>query len=772
MTTLDVMFAVLRFLAMLASLTACLARAGQTVLSISGDEFIINGMPTYAGQFWQGHKVQGLLMNARLVQATFDDRNPETAAQWAYPGTGKWDANLNTSEFLAAMPDWKRHGLIAFTLNLQGGSPQGYSQAQPWHNSAFQSDGSLAPAYLERLERILNRADDLGMVVILGLFYFGQDERLADEAAVIRGVDNTLDWLFAKGWQNVIIEINNECNVRYDHAILKPERVHELIGRVHRTKRDGRRFLVSTSYGGGTLPGTNVLKAADFVLLHGNGVHDPRKLAEMVRQTRDLPGWKTKPILFNEDDHFDFAQPMNNFTAALTERAGWGYFDFRQKGEKFAEGFQSVPVDWSIGSQRKRDFFNLLADITGSLPRGARFLPDPGARWWKGNLHTHSLWSDGDDYPEMIAAWFKERGYHFLSFTEHNQMALGQKWVTATTKKAGGEMLTKYRTKFGDDWVEERLRLGTNQVRLKTFPEYSALLADPGKFLLLSSEEITGGHLTVPVHVNGTNLREPIDPKGGSNVWEVMQNSVNSVLKQRGKTGQPMFPHINHPNFGWGITAEELMRVNGERFFEIYNGHPSVHNEGEPGHAGTERVWDIVLTWRLGVLGLPPMFGLGVDDSHNYHKFGLKESNPGRGWVVVRAARLTPESLIEALERGDFYASSGVTLKDVRREKNRLTVQIAGELGVTYRTQFIGTRRGFNPDNEPLRNAAGGILRVTHRYSDDIGKILDQVDGTVASYELTGNELYVRAKVTSSKRKENPYAKDETESAWVQPVMP
>jgi len=766
------MFAALRFLAVLAAFATGLARAGQTVVSISGDEFLINGMPTYAGQFWQGHKVQGLLMNARLVQATFDDRNPATAAQWAYPDTGKWDADQNTREFLAAMPDWKRHGLLAFTLNLQGGSPQGYSQAQPWHNSAFNADGSLDPAYLARLERILNRADDLGMVVILGLFYFGQDERLADEAAVIRGVDSTLDWLFAKGWQNVLIELNNECNVRYDHAILKPERVHELIDRVHKTKREGRRFLVSTSYGGGALPGTNVLKAADFVLLHGNGVSDPRKLAEMVRQTRDLPGWKTKPILFNEDDHFDFAQPLNNFTAALTERAGWGYFDFRQKGEKFADGFQSVPVDWSIGSPRKRDFFNLLAGITGSLPRGARFLPDPAARWWKGNLHTHSLWSDGDDYPEMIAAWYKERGYHFLSFTEHNQIAQGQKWVTATEKKAGGAVLAKYRAKFGDSWVEERLRLGTNQVRLKTLGEFYPLLNEPGRFQLIPAEEITGGHLTAPVHVNATNLREPIDPKGGSNVLEVMQNSVNSVLKQRGKTGQPMFPHINHPNFGWGITAEELMRVNGERFFEVYNGHPSVHNEGEPGRAGIERVWDIVLTWRLGVLGLPPMFGLGVDDSHNYHKFERKESNPGRGWVVVRAARLTPESLIEALERGDFYASSGVTLKDVRREKNRLTVQIAAEPGVTYRTQFIGTRRGFKTDNEPFRNAAGDMLRVTHRYGDDIGAVLGQVDGPVATYELTGDELYVRAKVTSSKRKENPYAKDETEAAWVQPVIP
>jgi hypothetical protein len=128
--------------------------------------------------------------------------------------------------------------------------------------------------------------------------------------------------------------------------------------------------------------------------------------------------------------------------------------------------------------------------------------------------------------------------------------------------------------------------------------------------------------------------------------------------------------------------------------------------------------------------------------------------------------------LIEALERGDFYASSGVTLKDVRREKNRLTVQIAAEPGVTYRTQFIGTRRGFKTDNEPFRNAAGDMLRVTHRYGDDIGEVLGQVDGPVASYELTGDELYVRAKVTSSKRKENPYAKDETEAAWVQPVIP
>ena len=175
--------------------------------------------------------VEGLLLNSRMVQGIFDDLNPETRPLWAYPDTGKWDAERNTREFLAAMPEWRRHGLLAFTINLQGGSPQGYSQNQPWHNSAIEADGALRADYLGRLERILNRADELGMVVILGYFYFGQDQRLTNEAAVLRAADNATDWLLDKGWRNVLVEINNECNVRYDHELLKPGRVHELIQR-------------------------------------------------------------------------------------------------------------------------------------------------------------------------------------------------------------------------------------------------------------------------------------------------------------------------------------------------------------------------------------------------------------------------------------------------------------------------------------------------------------------------------------------------------------
>jgi len=339
----------------------------KTTLSIVDEAFHINGEPTYKGRVWKGHKIEGLLINARLVQGIFDDLNPETVPLWAYPDTGKWDADRNTREFIAAMPEWRRHGMLAFTINLQGGSPRGYvGLQQPWHNSAFEADGSLRPDYTARLERIINRADELGMVVILGYFYWGQDQRLSDESVVKHAVDNATNWILDQGWLNVLIEINNECDINFHHEILRPDRVHELIQQVKDIKRDGRRLLAGTSYGGGTIPKENVVRVSDFILIHGNGVSDPKRIAEMVRETRAVPGYTPKPILFNEDDHFDFDKSENNFVAAVSEYASWGYFDYRMKGEGFDDGYQSVPVNWGLSSQRKKDFFRLVAEITGA----------------------------------------------------------------------------------------------------------------------------------------------------------------------------------------------------------------------------------------------------------------------------------------------------------------------------------------------------------------------------------------------------------------------
>ena len=352
----------------------CLAAQPKTTVTIRGEDFFINGEITMKGRELEGVSLEGLLPNSRMVQGIFDDLNPATRPLWKYPDTGEWDADRNTDEFVAAMAEWRRHGLLAFTVNIQGGSPTGYGN-KGWINPGYYKDGKLRDDYFKRLGRILTKADDLGMVVILGLFYFGQDEQLDSEQAVIHAVSGTIDWLFQKGFRNVIIEINNECNIKsYDHDILKPERVHELIELVKNKKdpKSGQRFYVSTSYGGGHIPHPNVAGPADFILLHGNGVSDPNRITEMVKLTRRVEGHHPMPILFNEDDHYDFDKPVNNMINAFRARASWGFFDFRKRGETlvkgdstFREGYQSVPVDWGIGSQRKKEFFELLARISG-----------------------------------------------------------------------------------------------------------------------------------------------------------------------------------------------------------------------------------------------------------------------------------------------------------------------------------------------------------------------------------------------------------------------
>lgn len=435
----------------------------------------------------------------------------------------------------------------------------------------------------------------------------------------------------------------------------------------------------------------------------------------------------------------------------------------------------------------------LLAALTTPLfSQSQPAAPAAEARWYKGNLHTHSLWSDGDDYPEMIADWYKRQGYHFLGISDHNVIQAGTRWFELkapvsiggnVNQRGGGPVLEKYLRRFGPDWVQTREVDGKRSVRLKPLDEYRALLEEPNRFLMIPSEEITSTwkrpktatapEQSGPVHINVTNPREFIAPAEGDNAVAVMDQVVDAVVAQREKTGQPMFAHINHPNFRWGITADELMQVKRERFFEVYNGHPGVFNDGDAAHLSMDAMWDAMLARRLTDLNLPVVYGVGVDDSHNYHEIGLGKSNAGRGWVMVRAKHLTPESIVLAMEAGDFYATSGVELNDVKRGTNQLSVAIKGEAGVKYRTQFIGTRRGFSTSTEPLTSTAKDAARtMPHRkYSKEVGAVLAEVEGVAASYTLRGDELYVRAKVISSKPKVNGSVAGEFETAWTQPLV-
>ena len=390
-------------------------------------------------------------------------------------------------------------------------------------------------------------------------------------------------------------------------------------------------------------------------------------------------------------------------------------------------------------------------------------------KWYKGNLHTHSLWSDGDDFPEMIADWYKGQGYDFLALSDHNVLSVGERWMPLRdVRKRGGDLaLTKYKQRFGDV-VELRTSENGEEVRLQPLAKVKELLEEPGKFLMIQSEEITdnfretvnGEELTRAIHMNATNVAETIKPQGGKSVREVIANNFRAAEEQAQRLNRPILTHLNHPNFRWGVSAEDLAAVVEEKYFEVFNGHPGVNQLGDEKHISIEKLYDVVNTIRLAQLDAEPVRGLGTDDAHHYHVPGMKRSTAGRGWVMVRAKALAPEAIIAAMKAGDFYASSGVTLKDVRYDatSRKIEIEIEADGDATYTTQFIGTPKGF---------ADGGKTPLD---SDKVGIAFATVEGTTPSYTLTGEELYVRALITSSKPPKNPVWETQRQQAWTQPV--
>ncbi|HET6422328.1 MAG TPA: hypothetical protein VFG20_01515 [Planctomycetaceae bacterium] len=416
--------------------------------------------------------------------------------------------------------------------------------------------------------------------------------------------------------------------------------------------------------------------------------------------------------------------------------------------------------------------FAVLAFLPASAPRvtSANTLKAAGTKqWYRGNMHTHSLWSDGDNFLENIALWYREQKYDFLVFTDHNTLARSERWIDVDKAKSGRKAYAQLKKNFPDQ-ILDREKDGKTEVRLKTFPEVVDLVGIPEKFLLIQGEEVSDKFGKLPVHLCAANLQEMIPPLGGQSVAEAIQNDVNALIAQRERTRQAMMIHLNHPNFGWGVTAEDLAQVRGENFFEVYNGHPGVHNSGDAVHASTERIWDIINTLRLTELQLPMMYGLATDDGHSYHNIPSRASEPGRGWVMVLANALTPDALIASMEAGQFYASSGVFLEEVTAAKTGIALKIRGEEGVTYRTEFVGTRKDFDRTSSPVKDEQGNELPVTRRYSDDVGTVLASSESLTPSYSFRGDELYVRARVVSSKKHPNPSEIDDLESAWTQPT--
>jgi len=399
-----------------------------------------------------------------------------------------------------------------------------------------------------------------------------------------------------------------------------------------------------------------------------------------------------------------------------------------------------------------------------------RLAAEAGQRWCRGNMHTHSFWSDGDDFPEAIAKWYRDRGYQFLVFTDHNTLLQKENWVNLDKRKIAFERLS---AEWPVEWIETRGEGAAREIRLKTFDEVFAKLAVPQEYLLIQGEEITDRFGKLPVHLCATHTLEFLPPTGGESVADVIQRNFLAAQSRRERSGVKTLLHLNHPNFNYAVTAEQLLPTVGGNFFEVYNGHPAVNNSGDETHASTARMWDIINSFRLETQKLPLLYGLATDDCHNYfEKSPGKKAQPGRGWVTVLTSTLTPDALVESLEAGRFYASSGVALKSISCDSAALRLEIAAEEGVTYRTDFIGTDRGFPTESQPAVADEAQASLLTRRYSDQIGRVYASVEGVNPEYRLTGRELYVRAVVTSSRRHPNPGEKDEFECAWVQPVTP
>jgi len=372
----------------------------------------------------------------------------------------------------------------------------------------------------------------------------------------------------------------------------------------------------------------------------------------------------------------------------------------------------------------------------------------PVKKWYKGNLHAHSYWSDGQEFPEMVMDWYKSNGYNFTVLSDHNTLAEREKWITLSERDYLQKGFENYLNKYGEEWVDFVTdSVGKIKVKLKTYNEYRSLYEKDPNFLIIQSEEISAKFGNKPIHINATNIQEKIDPLDGESTVEVVQNNINAILEQRKESKVPIMPHINHPNYKYSISASDFVQLKNVRFFEVYNGHPLDNGSGDSLHLSTEQMWDVInISYFLN--NQKPIYAIAADDSHQYNRFSKKYSNPGRGWVMVNTELLSAESIINAMEKGNFYATTGIVLKDFSFDSNILKIEVEQEENTNYEIEFIGVNR-----------------------HDRESKLVKKVNGNKAEFKLTNHHMFIRLRVISNRTNENFFNEMEFEKAWTQPVF-
>lgn len=320
---------------------------------------------------------------------------------------------------------------------------------------------------------------------------------------------------------------------------------------------------------------------------------------------------------------------------------------------------------------------SLVLALVPSTPAAQQFerLALTSGRWYKGNTHSHTTNTDGDSPPATVIEWYKARGFNFLVISDHDTL--------------------------------------TEPSTLRQFMDSA--------FVLVPGEEVTGRAEGGPVHLTAVNVNRIIRVRTADTRQATLQANVDAI-----RAGGAI-PIINHPNYRWSLDSVMLRQTSGYNLFELYNGHPHVHNEGSSERASTEELWDQLLTSGRRV------FGVASDDSHHFQRWSPESVNPGKAWIAVRASRLDPVEIARNLDAGLFYASTGIVLQDVIIERNTIEVKIEQAVDYRYTTEFIG----------------------------DGGRVLARVAGLTARYTLGPGVKYVRARVTDSGGRR----------AWTQPAF-
>jgi hypothetical protein len=307
----------------------------------------------------------------------------------------------------------------------------------------------------------------------------------------------------------------------------------------------------------------------------------------------------------------------------------------------------------------------------------------------------HSFWSDGNVYPEQAVDWYKDNGYHFVVLSDHTNMQFApQKWINIGTTPHWLELFAKYVERYGQP--ETRETGGKQQVRLHTIHELKKKLDVPGKFLMIPGHEMNASTNGVTLHGNALNVMETIPFQRGETLAESIDKNALAVKKNGEEHGRVSLFMLNHPIWPYyDIDPMSMVNAKETLLYELIasGGNVSSSYEISPRFWNMESLWDIVTAFRI-VKGHPLMYGAGTDDTHDYTNIhNMNDSNPGMAWVMVRAEKLEPDSIMQALMRGDFYTSNGVEMETIAFDKatGTLSVKAKPVAGVKYQIRFIGT---------------------------------------------------------------------------------